>query len=152
MRRRLAPIFAAVFAFLLFSPSYGLAISLSWPTEGSYVHETAHILFAAAMLFFIIEIHQAGLAHFRGFRLLIWAWGILAFWNLDAFIGHWADWTLANPVIIGTGLSREILMYDFHTWLVYLTKIDHFLFLAPAFYLFYRGLKVLEQGWGAERP
>jgi hypothetical protein len=39
-------------------------------------------------------------------------------------------------------------MDDFQTWVVYLTKIDHFVLLVPAFYLFYRGLKALAQEEG----
>jgi hypothetical protein len=155
MKRRAAPIIAAVSGLLLLSPKPVLAQWIGWfqfGTQGSYVHQGAHLLFAAAMIFFIIEIHQAGLANFRGFRCLIWAWVVLAWWNLDAFVGHIADWTLTNPVILGHGFSREIVMYDFHTWLFYVTKIDHFLLLVPAFYLFYRGLKILVRDSQAERP
>jgi hypothetical protein len=36
-------------------------------------------------------------------------------------------------------------MYNPKTWLVYITKIDHFLLLLPAFFLFYLGLKALAQ-------
>ena len=57
------------------SPPSALALSLEWPTEGSYVHQIAHLLFGAAMLFFIREIYKTGLQKFRGFRFLIWAWG-----------------------------------------------------------------------------
>jgi hypothetical protein len=143
MSMRLSPaVISAVFALLLI-PGCDLALSLKWPTEGSYVHETAHLLFGAAMLFFIHEIYHAGLQRLRGFRFLIWAWAFLALWNFDAFFGHWIEWTLANPVITGEGLSRQLLMSDTHTWLFYITKIDHFLLLPPAFYLFYRGLKTL---------
>ena len=148
MRRRVAPISAAASLLLLLSPGPALAQWVGWfqfGTQGSYVHQTAHLLFGAAMLFFILEIYQVGLQNFRGFRCLVWAWALLVLWNLDAFIGHWADWTLENPVILGKGFSRKILMYDFQTWLVYITKIDHFIFLVPAFYLFYRGLKHLAQ-------
>jgi len=67
----------------------------------------------------------------------------LALWNFDAFIGHWAEWTLENPIILGQGFSRRLGMYDAHTWLFYLTQIDHSLLLMPAFYLFYRGIKTL---------
>ena len=154
MRRRVAQIAGAVFALLLLSPRPGLAQWVGWfqfGTEGSYVHQAAHLLFAAAMFFFILEIYQAGLEKFSGFKFLLWAWALLVFWNLDAFIGHWADWTLENPVILGKGFARQILMYDAQTWLVYITKIDHFLFLVPAFYLFYRGLKVLAQDSRGER-
>ncbi len=158
--RRLHPVLLAVsafFAILLISPPPALAWSLQWPTEGSYVRQTAHLLFTAAMLFFIREIYYAGLQRFSGFRLLIWSWGILALWNLDAFVGNWSEWTLSNPVIVGNGFSRQLVMCDPHTWLFYLTKIGYFLLLLPAFYLFYRGLKVLTheprpEGPGAEGP
>ena len=146
MRRRALQVLAGVFSFLLLSPGSVQAQWVSWyrfGTQGSYVHQTAHLLFGGAMLFFIYEIYRARLEKFRGFRCLIWAWGLLALWNFDAFIGHWADWTLSNPVVLGQGFDRWLLMDNFHTWLVYITKIDHFLFLVPAFYLFYLGLKTL---------
>ena len=146
MRRRISQIGPAVFVLLFFSPRCCLAQWVSWyqfGTEGSYVHETAHLLFCLSMLFFIYEIFHANLQQFRGFRLLVWAWAIFAFWNLDAFIGHWADWTLENPVILGQGWGRRLVMYDFHTWLVYITRIDHFILLVPAFLMFYLGLKAL---------
>jgi len=141
--RRFPAVTFAVFALLLLSPPHALALSLNWPTEGSYVHEIAHLLFGAAMLFFIREIYKAGLPQFCGFRFLIWAWGFLALWNFAAFVGHWTEWTLTNPIIQGQGVSRQLLMSDFLSWLFYITKVDHFLLLVPAFYLFYRGLKAL---------
>jgi hypothetical protein len=148
MRRRLFQIGSAVLALVLLSPRIVLAQWVTWyqfGTEGSYVHETAHLLFLLAMLFFIYEIFHANLEKFRGFHLLAWAWALLALWNLDAFVGHWADWTLENPVILGQGWSRRLLLDNFHTWLVYITKIDHFVLLVPAFYIFYRGLKALAE-------
>ena len=159
MRRLPTVLFAvsALFALLLISPSRAMALSLQWPTEGSYVCQIALLLFAAAMLFFIREIYYTGLQRFGGFRLLIWSWGILVLWNLNAFVGNWSEWTLSNPVIVGRGFSRQLLMSDAHTWLFYITKINYFLLLPPAFYLFYRGLKVLtreprSEGPGAEGP
>lgn len=148
MRHRPLLILAAVAGLLVGSPATSLAWGVMWPTEGSYVHQTAHLLFAGAMLFFIYEISHAHLQKFRGFRYLLWACGFLAVWNLDAVIGHWADWTLSNPVIMGYGFGRRLLMYDFQTWVVYLTKIDHFVLLVPAFYLFYLGLKTLAREEG----
>ena len=89
--------------------------------------------------------------------LVIWCWGILALWNLNAFVGNWSEWTLNNQVTLGHGFSRQLLMSDAHTWLFYLTQIANFLLLPPAFYLFYRGLKVLAreprpEGPGTEAP
>ncbi|MGB8991311.1 MAG: hypothetical protein WCD80_04575 [Desulfobaccales bacterium] len=153
MRRRLFQVGSAAVVLVLLSPRSGLAQWVSWHqfgTEGSFVHETAHLLFFLSMLFFIHEIFHANLQKFRGFRLLVWAWAVLAFWNLDAFIGHWADWTLENPIILGQGWHRRLVMYDFQTWLVYITKIDHFFLLVPAFLIFYLGLRALVQKPGAE--
>jgi hypothetical protein len=153
MRRRISQIFPAVFVLAFFSPPYALAEWVTWHqfgTEGSYVHQIAHLLFGLSMLFFIYEIFHANLQKFRGFQLLVWSWGILALWNLDAFIGHWADWTLENPIILGQGWGRRLVMYDFQTWLVYITKIDHFVLLVPAFLMFYLGLKALVRKPGAE--
>jgi hypothetical protein len=143
MKRSPARVIGLVFALLFLSPGPALALSIEWPTEGSYVHQVAHLLFGAAMIFFIHEIYKAGLNRLRGFRCLIWSCIFLAWWNFDAFIGHWADWTLQYPVILGQGFARRIVMEDAHTWLFYFTKITHFLLLVPAFYLFYRGLKTL---------
>jgi hypothetical protein len=143
MRRRHVHISAAVAALLLLAPRPGLAVEYILPTEGSYVHQIAHLLFAAALVFFIREIYRSELKLRRGFRRLAWGCGLLTLWNLDAIIGHWADWTLSNPVILGEGWGRQLLMYDFHTWLVYITKINHFLLLASAFILLYMGMLAL---------
>ena len=148
MRRRLFRLGSVGFVLILLLPSQALAQWVTWynfGTQGSFVHEIAHLLFGLAMLFFIFEIVQAGLQRLPGFRLLVWAWAFLALWNFDAFVGHWAAWTLENPVILGQGWDRRLLMYNFHTWLVYITKIDHFVLLVPAFLLFYLGLRALAQ-------
>jgi hypothetical protein len=152
MRRRLVRLGSAGFVLVLLVPSHALAQWVTWHnygTQGSYVHQIAHLLFGLSMLFFIQEIFHARLEKFRGFRLLIWAWALFALWNFDAFVGHWADWTLENPVIMGQGWSRRLLMDSFQTWLVYITKIDHFVFLVPAFLLFYLGLRALARKPGA---
>jgi hypothetical protein len=146
MRRRLVRLGSAGFVLVLLGPSHALAQRATWyefGTQGSYVHQIAHLLFGLAMLFFIYEITHAKLQQFRGFRLLVWTWALLALWNFDAFVGHWAAWTLENPIILGEGWGRRLLMDNFHVWLVYITKIDHFVFLVPAFLMFYLGLRAL---------
>jgi hypothetical protein len=65
-------------------------------------------------------------------------------------VGHWADWTLQNPLILGQGWNRRLVMDNFQTWLVYITKIDHSILLVPAFLMFYLGLKALVRKPGAE--
>jgi hypothetical protein len=145
MKRRLAAIFSAACFLVILSPRYSLADSFKWPTAGPYVNEIAHLLFLGAMIFFIYEIRHVGLEKFRGFRYLLWAWAMLALWNLDAFVSHWAAWTLTRPLVLGEGGSSRLLVEDFHTWTVFITQINNFILLVPAFYLFYRGIKALAQ-------
>jgi hypothetical protein len=131
---------------LLFNPRLALAQGwFEWGTQGSYVHQFAHLLFAGAMLFFIYEMVHEGLQKYRGFRYLIWACGILAYWNVDAFVGHAVEWSMTNPVIMGHGLGRRLLMENYVSWVYYVTQFNHFFFLVPALYLFYRGLKTFAQ-------
>jgi hypothetical protein len=160
MRRRLVQIFPGIFVLILsllgFSLAWGHGLgeadsyarqsAFGWElgTQGSYVHQTAHLLFCAAALYFIYEIRREKLQRFRGFRLLMWAWGLLAFWNLDAFMGHWCEWTF-SPAILGQGFSQRLLMNGFPAWLYYITQIDHYILLVPVFYLFYRGLQAFAQ-------
>ena len=143
MKRRLAMICSTACCLLFFSPRYSLAAGFMWPSAGPYVNEIAHLLFFGAMIFFIYEIRYAGLENFPGFRYLLWAWIFLALWNLDAIVGRWAAWSLSEPLILGEGQSLRLQMHDFHTWMVFITQINNFILLIPAFYLFYRGIKAL---------
>lgn len=152
MRRRLGVVLSWVIVLLFFFPRSGAAFWFGWETEGSYVHQTAHLLFLFATLFFIYEMRREGLAKTKGFRSLQWSCWLLAIWNLDAMVGHWAEWSLTNPVIMGEGLSRRLLMYDLQTWVYYVTKLNHFILPVPALYLFYRGLKAFTQEPPVGRP
>lgn len=150
MYRRASQVLCGVAALVVFPPRTGLAVELLWETQGSYVHQMSHLLFALAMIFLIYEINRGELRGLPGFRSLIWACVFLAWWNLDAIVGHALDWSLHNPVILGSGPDRRILMENWHTWGYYLTKITHFLFTIPAFYFFYRGLKKISREWEAK--
>jgi hypothetical protein len=144
MRRRLAQVVFWIIVLVLLSPRFSLAFQ-EWEGESLSIHQAAHFLFLAAMLYFIYEMRREGLQRLRGFRLLIWACAILALWNVNALVSHFSEWLLVNPVILGQGLSRRLLMDSPNTWLFYITQLDHFLFLVPAFYLFYLGLKAFTQ-------
>jgi hypothetical protein len=141
MHRRLSQVICGLVALVFFAPRPVLAIELLWETQGSYVHQMAHLLFAIAMIFLIYEIYRGELRGLPGFHSFIWACALLVWWNLDAIVGHALDWSLHNPVILGTGTDRRILMEDAHIWAYYITKITHFVIIVPAFYFFYRSLK-----------
>lgn len=130
-------------SLLFFSPQYSLAAGFIWPSAGPYVNEIAHLLFLGATIFFIYEIRYAGLKNFPGFRYLLWAWVFLTLWNLDALVGRWVAWTLSEPLILWEGQSLQVKIHHFHAWVAFITQINNFILLIPAFYLFYRGIKAL---------
>ena len=141
MYRRSTQVLCGPAALLFFAPKPALAFSLLWETQGSYAHQMAHLFFAIAMIFFIYEIKRGELRGMPGVTSLIWACGLLVWWNLDAIVGHAIDWSLHNPVILGEGSNRRLLMENWESWGFYITRITHFLLLIPAFYLFYQSLK-----------
>ncbi len=145
MYRRVAQVLCGLIALLLFTPGTSLAFDLLWETQGSYVHQMAHIVFAVAMVFLIYEIKGSELKGRPGFPCLFWACVLLVWWNLDAVLGHALDWTLTSPVILGQGLDRQLLMGNWHDWGYYVTQVTHFLLPLPAFYFFYRSLKRFNQ-------
>jgi hypothetical protein len=143
MKQRLALINSAACCLVLFAPRDLMAAGSLWPNAGPYVNEIAHLLFLGAMIFFIYEIHFADLKQFLGFRYLFWAWVLLAVWNLDAFVGRLAAWSLTEPFLSGMGLSLRLRIADVPSWIVFITQITNFILLVPAFYLLYRGIKAL---------
>ena len=152
MYRRPAQVLWGLIIVVLGSPRPGLAFDLLWETQGSYVHQMAHLAFALAMVFLIYEIKRGELRGMPGFRSLVWGCVLLAWWNFDAIIGHALDWSLTFPIILGSGVHRRLLMENWQTWAFYITKITHFLLLPPAFYFFYRSLKRFSRGSESKSP
>ena len=50
MYRRLTQVLCGLVALVVLTPKPGLAFSLLWETQGSYVHQMAHLPFAIAMM------------------------------------------------------------------------------------------------------
>jgi hypothetical protein len=143
MKQRLPLIISAAVSLLLFFPGDLWAAGALWPQAGPYVIEIAHLLFLGAMIFFISEIHFADLKQFLGFRYLFWAWVLLALWNVVAFVGRLAAWSLREPFLAGVGLSLQLRIADAPSCIVFITQIMNFILLVPAFYLLYRGISAL---------
>lgn len=131
---------------VLCQPRGALAFISHGHPEGLYVHQLAHLLFAGALIFLVYRMHAEGLQKKSGFRVLTWSCAWLVLWNLDTFVGHWAEVLLSAQAFIGRAgdFSQRLLMSGPVAWVYYLAKLDHLL-LVPGFYLLYRGLKNLER-------
>jgi hypothetical protein len=124
-------------------PRPALAIQPHGPPEGFYLHQTAHLVFIGALIFFIYKLAQEVREH-RSFRLLAWACGLLVLWNLYCLVGHLSALPISNLDFIGIEgiLHQRLVMSGSSHWIYYVTSFDNVILL-PAAYLFYRGLKAL---------
>jgi hypothetical protein len=153
MDRYVNQIWLGVIAFIIFDPRPTLALQTHGPPEGLYVHQLAHVLFAAALLFLIWQVKYEGLTGLPGFRQLRWACGLFVLWNVVAFLGHWSEELLLLQDFQGQpgNLSQHLIMSRFSVWFYYVTKLDH-LILVPAFFLLWHGLKALLSKTPEETP
>ena len=153
MNRSLYRLWVRVTAFLLFDPHSALALQTHGPPEGLYVHQLAHVFFAAALLFLIWQVKYEGLSRLPGFQQLRWACCLFVLWNVVAFLGHWSEELLLPHAFEGQpdDFSRRLVMSQFSAWVYYVTKLDH-LILVPAFFLLWRGLKALRSKTPREAP
>ena len=153
MNRSVNQIWLGVIAFIIFDPRPTLALQIHGPPEGLYVHQLAHVLFAAALLFLIWQVKYERLTGLPGFRQLWWACGLFVLWNVIAFLGHWSEELLLPLDFQGQpgNLSQRLIMFRFSAWIYYVTKLDH-LILVPAFFLLWRGLKALLSNTPEETP
>ena len=107
MRRRLTQVFSGVVTLVLFFPRLGYGFPPEWEREALAIHQAAHVLFLAAMLYFIYEMRRERLQRLQGFRYLIWACALLALWNLDALVGHFSECTAAPGIPQTTELASS---------------------------------------------
>jgi hypothetical protein len=144
MGRSVNQICLGVIAFIIFDPRPTLALQTHGPPEGLYVHQLAHVFFAAALLFLIWQVKYERLVGLPGFRQIRWACGLFVLWNIVAFLGHLSEMLLIPQAFQGQqgDLSQRLIMSRISAWIYYLTKLDH-LILVPAFFLLFRGLKAL---------
>jgi hypothetical protein len=147
---RTALLGASVLALICLFPCPALALQPHEAPEGLYVHQIAHLLFIGALLFFIYKLRPEAQQH-RSFRVIVWACGLFALWNLDTFVAHWCAVPISPQDFLGPEgyFSQRLLMSGLPHWVYYFTKLDH-LILVPAFYFFYRGLKSLAKEPQAE--
>ena len=133
-------------------PRSAWAIQPHGPPEGFYLHQIGHLVFTAALIFFLYKLWQE-IQDNRSFRLLAWACALFVLWNLDTFTAHFCALSVSPQDFLGqTGeLTQRLTMSNTAHWIYYFASFDSLL-LVPACYLFYRGLKALAQGPVTGKP
>jgi hypothetical protein len=137
--------FGAV-GLLLMVPEQAGATQVHVPSEGLYVHQIAHLFFAAAMAILLYWLRERQLVRQRGWRLIQLGACFFIFWNLDAFAVHILDGRSDLFTRIDLGTWHESIQFDpnleLPAVLYYLGKMDH-LWCAPGMILLYFGLRSL---------
>lgn len=119
--------FPAIFLFLFLLPVQAWALQPHGEPEGMYVHQMAHILFSAALLYLYLHTRRTPDLVSRGWRYLQLFCLLTIAWNITAFVGHYVFTLHSQRAADGATDIVEILYT--------LTRMDHFLFVPALFAL-----------------
>lgn len=125
-------------AFVLFCPSLSWALQTHDAPEGLFVHQMAHVLFMASLLYLAWDIRRNPFTG-RGWRYLLLFCLFMFFWNLLAFVGHgiavhlnksdfFTESTYLYTRIYGPFSSVKLTYY--------IAKLDHLISVPALFFLF----------------
>ena len=131
---------AVLFLFFLFflKPENCYALQSHGAEEGLYVHQMAHIIFMAALVYLYWHTRITTDLVGRGWRYLRLFCILFFCWNLMALIGHWAGHSLQPGDIINQDSWRAQLVLPLTRlkFFYYLARMDHFLSVPALFFLF----------------
>lgn len=127
----------ATIGILLGSVEHAHALQTHGPPEGIYVHQMAHALFTAALMYLYWhtgktqETSGRGWKYFQVFCIFLILWNILAFTGHETF-EHLGDTDIVDKDTWQARLSTPITTTKL---LYYITKMDHFLIVPALFAL-----------------
>jgi hypothetical protein len=123
---------------LLLLPDQAWALQSHGPPEGIYVHQLAHLFFAAALGYLFWDIGRNAFPG-KGWRYLQIFCILMILWNLLAFSGHWLGFHIADSDILRPSgyFSSQIIGPISSIKLIYFSAtLDHLLSLPALFFLF----------------
>jgi len=129
---------APAVTLLLLLPTRAWALQSHSSPEGLYVHQMAHILFMAALIYLFWDIRRSSF-HGLGWIYLQLFCLLMFLWNFIAFTGHLAQISMPSSSIHSSSSY-------FHTEIVgpitsiklifFLTKLDHLVSVPAVFFLY----------------
>jgi len=84
---------------LLLAPDQAWALQAHAPPEGIYVHQLAHLFFAAALSYLFWDVRRSAFPG-KGWRYLQIFCVLMILWNILAFSGHWLGFHIDSSDII----------------------------------------------------
>jgi hypothetical protein len=123
---------------LFLSPDQAWAIQSHGTTESIYVHQLAHLFYAAALGYLFWDVGRNAFPG-RGWRYLQIFCVLMILWNLLAFSGHWLGLHIADSDIIHPSgyFSSQITGPLSAIKLIYFSaSLDHLLSVPALIFLF----------------
>ncbi|MCL7488316.1 MAG: hypothetical protein M8357_09120 [Desulfobulbaceae bacterium] len=124
-------------------PQDARAVQVHGSPEGLYVHQMAHLFFAAALVFLLLLIHYRPIGKGKAWGYFKLSLFFFLLWNIDTFGVHWLTLRLPEGAIISRGslmehqlagpLTLERLAY-------YFGRLDH-LFCVPGMWFLVLSLR-----------
>lgn len=123
---------------LLLAPDQAWALQSHGASESIYVHQLAHLFFAAALGYLFWDVGRNAFPG-RGWRYLQIFCVLMILWNLVAFSGHWLGFHIVETDIIrpsGYFSSQIIGPLSVLKLIYYSATLDHLLSVPALFFLF----------------
>jgi len=123
---------------LILAPDQAWALQSHGPTESIYVHQLAHLFYAAALGYLFWDVGRNAFSG-KGWRYLQIFCILMIFWNLVAFSGHWLGLHIADSDIVHPAgyFSSQITGPLSVIKLIYFSAtLDHLLSVPALFFLF----------------
>ncbi len=143
MCKKAAAIPLATAAFVLTLAPEALAVQSHGDPEGYFVHQIAHLVFMAAMVFMIAVLKKPVTERVKGWHSVRWAAIFFLLWNIDTFSAHVAE----RGMGLGTAYKQGSVIYlrDIPAGVYYYGSLAEYFFLVPAFVFLAVGLYRLKK-------
>lgn len=125
-------------------PGNAWAVQGHGAPEGLYVHQLAHVFYAAALCYLIWDVRRSAFRS-RGWRFLQVFCVLMILWNMVAFTGHiLAAYVNSADYVSDTGYLDARLQGPFtgvKLW-YYFSRLDH-LFSVPSLFFLYLSMRAI---------
>ncbi|MEK6201248.1 MAG: hypothetical protein N2A40_02335 [Desulfobulbaceae bacterium] len=136
--KKLTPLALILPMALLLLPDQAWALQSHGSPEGIYVHQLAHLFFAAALGYLFWDIGRNSFPG-KGWRYLQIFCILMILWNFLAFSGHWLGFHIADSDILRpSGYFSSQIMGPISTikLIYFCATLDHLLSLPALIFLF----------------
>lgn len=127
-------------SLLCFTSTDANAFQTHGNPEGIYVHQAAHLFFAASCTLLYRQLKKNGFLEMDGWHSIgngiVW----LILWNVWTITGHTIEELLPASNIVKDIPSPVIYLDSWVAWAYIVFKCDHFL-CVPGMYMIYKGVK-----------